>query len=83
MAAATLTSKGQITVPKEVRRFLSLGTGDRLDFIIEQDGEIRLKPSYVEVSDLKGILKTANQKVVSLEEMRSAIQGGYERRHAS
>lgn len=83
MTAATLTSKGQITVPKEVRQFLSLNTGDKLDFIIDRDGEIRLKPSYVEVTDLKGILKTTNQKIVSLEEMRTAIQGGYERRHAS
>lgn len=83
MTAATLTSKGQITVPKEVRQFLHLDTGDRLDFIIEQDGEIRLKPSYVEVSDLKGILRTTNQRVVSLEEMQAAIHGGYERQQSS
>ena len=83
MTAATLTTKGQITVPKEVRQFLHLDTGDRLDFIFEPDGEIRLKPSYVEVADLKGILKTAHQKIVSLEDMQTAIHGGYARQHTS
>ncbi len=83
MTAATLTSKGQITVPKEVRQFLSLSAGDRLDFIIDRDGEIRLKPSYVDVSDLKGILKQTHQKTISLEEMEAAIKAGYQRNHAS
>lgn len=83
MTTATLTSKGQITVPKEVRQFLSLHAGDKLDFIIDQDGEIRLKPSYLDVVDLKGILKQPNQKVVTLEEMESAVKAGYQRHHTS
>ncbi|MEI6806906.1 MAG: AbrB/MazE/SpoVT family DNA-binding domain-containing protein [Myxococcaceae bacterium] len=81
MTTATMTSKGQITVPKEVRQFLHLNSGDKLDFIIDREGEIRLKASYVHVSELKGILKQANRKTVTLEEMETSIKAGYQRHH--
>lgn len=71
---ATLTSKGQITLPKEIRDTLSLHTGDRISFFILSSGEVRLEPSTVPLSELKGILKSHKSKVVSLDEMKTAIR---------
>ncbi len=79
MTAATLTSKGQITIPASVRRLLRLHTGDLLDFVVKDDGNVLLKPGRTHAEDLKGILKGyAKHKPVSLEEMEVAIQAGYE-----
>jgi len=70
---ATLTSKGQVTIPKAVRDALHLRTGDRLDFILEADGTVRVLPVKGSVKALKGILlKPA--RAVSLEEMEQAIR---------
>lgn len=44
MSTSTLTSKGQITLPKEVRAHLGVAEGDRLDFIIGVDGSVRGGP---------------------------------------
>jgi len=74
---ATLTSKGQLTIPKEVRRRLNLKAGDRLKFIINEKGGIEILPVRVSVKDLEGILPVL-EKPVSLEEMEEAIleEGG-------
>lgn len=42
MTTATLTSKHQITLPKEVRDRLVLGKGDRVQFVPERDGAFRI-----------------------------------------
>lgn len=73
MAIATLTSKGQTTIPKDVREFLGLKPGDRLEFIPQEDGKVLLMPVNLELSDLKGILP-APRKPVSLAEMEKAIR---------
>ena len=57
MAIATLTSKGQITLPKEVREHLHLGEGDRLEFVIRSDGEVRVKPVAGSYRELRGMLR--------------------------
>ena len=56
MAIATLTSKGQITLPKEVREHLHLGEGDRLEFVIRSDGEVRVQPVTGSYLDLRGMV---------------------------
>ena len=56
MPTATLTSKGQMTIPKEIRDDLGLNTGDRLEVIVQPDGTIRLIPLKVRLEDLHGIL---------------------------
>ena len=53
---STLTSKGQLTVPKEVRERLKLKTGDKIQFMINKEGKIELSPIKVRLKDLKGIL---------------------------
>lgn len=65
---ATLTSKGQITLPKALREKLSLSTGDRIEFIFENDQTVRLIPKHIPVGQLKGMLPKP-PKPVSLEEM--------------
>ena len=70
---ATLTSKGQITLPVSVRRALKLKTGDKLDFVVTEDGEIRGKPISNSLSSLAEILPPTKRKL-SLAEMDAAIR---------
>lgn len=73
MTTTTLTSKGQLTLPKAIRDQLRLRTGDRLEVTVREDGVILLEPAMVEVARLKGILPKPQQSV-SLEAMEAAIQ---------
>jgi len=72
---ATITSKGQVTIPKSVRDALHLAAGDRLEFLVETDGSIRAIPVTGSVTDLKGLLPPPKQ-TLSLEEMDTAIATG-------
>lgn len=73
MPIATLTSKGQVTIPKEVRGHLSLKSGDRLDFIIQSDGQVVLRPATVDVRSLRGILMPP-ARPISVAEMNAVIR---------
>ncbi|MGH3460413.1 MAG: AbrB/MazE/SpoVT family DNA-binding domain-containing protein [Kribbellaceae bacterium] len=72
MATATVTSKGQITIPVEVRRDLGLRTGSRVDFIRLDDGAYEIVPVTGSVRALKGLIP-APAVPVSLEDMDAAI----------
>jgi len=76
MTVATLTSKGQITIPKQVREHLKLNPGDKLDFVIESGGRVVIRPAKLDVRELKGLLKRRDGKVLSIEEMNAAIARG-------
>ena len=69
----TLTSKGQVTIPKAVREALALCPGDRLDFVLEADGTVRVLPVRGSVKDLKGMLPKP-QRPVTLDEMDETIR---------
>lgn len=71
MPTATLTSKGQITIPKEVREALGLGTGDRIEFVAEEEGVYRVVPATRDVRALKGLIGKP-PKPVSVEAMNRA-----------
>lgn len=73
MSISTITSKGQTTIPVEIRRRLKLKAGDRVEFIVEADGRVVLVPATVDVRELKGLLAPAPRRV-SLEEMKAAIR---------
>ena len=73
MATATLTSKGQITIPLDVRHRLKLDTGARVEFIEAADGEILMRPAVSDVRSLKGLLRKP-AKPVSIEDMKKAIR---------
>jgi AbrB family looped-hinge helix DNA binding protein len=68
----SITSKGQTTVPKEVRERLGLGTGTRLEWVVQGDHAI-VKPRKLRAVDLAGILHRPGMKAISLEEMKEAV----------
>ena len=72
-STSTITSKGQTTIPKAVRDQLQLKTGDRIEFVIEDDGRVVLLPATVPVSSLKGMLPRP-KKAATIEEMQDAIE---------
>ena len=74
MAIAKLTSKGQVTIPKVVRDTLHVHTGDKLEFIVTQNGEVLIRPVTKKVDDVFGRLRKPGRKPVSVEEMDLAIR---------
>ncbi len=74
MAIATLTNKGQVTIPKAVRDSLGLKTGDKLEFVIIESGEAFLRPVTKRVDDVFGRLHKPGKQPVSIEEMDAGIK---------
>ncbi|MCX7113732.1 MAG: type II toxin-antitoxin system PrlF family antitoxin [Proteobacteria bacterium] len=72
---ATITRQGQVTIPPNVRKALHLNEGDRVDFVIEAGGTVRLVPVTASITELKGMLPPA-ERTLSLEEMDDAIALG-------
>jgi AbrB family looped-hinge helix DNA binding protein len=79
MPSSSLTSKGQVTVPKAIREFLNVTEGDRLDFVV-QDGLVVVRPGVRDLRALKGVLRRPGQKPASVEDMQVAIEAGRARR---
>jgi len=73
MSTATLTSKGQITIPLAVRRKLGLDTGDRVEFVELAPGEFALKSATEDVRSLKGMIRRP-ARPVSIGAMNAAIR---------
>jgi len=74
MITSTLTSKGQITVPKKIREFLGVGESDKLSFTPLEDGKVLLSVKHPSAAILFGMLGNRKQpKPVSIEEMEAAI----------
>lgn len=72
MSTATVTTKGQITIPADVRRRLGLASGDRVEFV-EMDGGFAIKPTIDDIRSLKGLLRKP-AKPVSIAEMNAVIR---------
>jgi len=75
MSTATLTSKGQLTLPKAVRDALDLHPGDRVNFVRMEDGNYAVLPATRPVMALRGIIGRPAAPI-SLEEMDEAIADG-------
>ena len=73
MPSTTLTSKGQVTIPKTVRDELGLRVGDKVAFRVLEDGTVVVEPETVELFDLKGILRP-RRKGVTIAEMDEVIR---------
>ncbi len=73
MPTSTVTSKGQTTIPKEIREHLHLKPGDRVEFVTDEDGRVMVLAATVDVAELAGILKPP-PKPVTLEEMAQAVR---------
>jgi AbrB family looped-hinge helix DNA binding protein len=74
MPLATLTSKGQITIPKTVRDILKLEVGGKVDFQVLEDGSVLLHPVTNTVDDIFGRLHHPLRKAVSINEMDEGIR---------
>ena len=74
MPSATVTSKGQITLPKAIRDLLRLGAGDRVDFIVKDDATVVLRPATADVRELKGLLHRKGIKPLSVEAMNAVVR---------
>jgi AbrB family looped-hinge helix DNA binding protein len=72
MARTTLTSKGQITLPREIREQLGLKAGVRFDCYVDRDGHVVLVPLTVKLEDLIGILPNLGPPR-TIEEINEAI----------
>ncbi len=77
MLSSTVTSKGQVTVPKAIREHLRLKPGDRIDFIVGRTGNITMRAVDTDVRSLRGILKSKRKEPLSIEEMNEVIARGY------
>ena len=79
MSAATLTSKGQITIPKDIRNYLKIDQGDKIEFFVSKNGMVIISPIRSDVRQLKGIIAKPD-KPVSIEDMNTAIIEGANRK---
>lgn len=70
---ATVTDKGQVTVPKNIRDQLHIATGSKLDFEIEEDGSLRVRVLARGSENLFGLVHRTGIKSLSVEAMDEGI----------
>lgn len=66
---ATLTSKGQTTIPKEIRDSLGIKPGDRMTFTLMPDATVVMRVKGKSVNELAGMLKKKGRKPVPVEQL--------------
>jgi AbrB family looped-hinge helix DNA binding protein len=75
MSSSKITEKGQITVPKAVRETLALHPGDRISFVIHDDGTVTVEAGTVDLGSLRGVVKPGGRHV-TVEQMSDAVRRG-------
>ena len=75
MSESAVTTKGQVTIPKAVRDRLRIGAGDRVSFVVREDGVVELRPSTVDLKELVGTLAVKGKRL-SVDEMDEVIRRG-------
>jgi antitoxin PrlF len=78
--ATTITSKGQVTVPREIRDRLGLQSGDKLAFTLLSDGTLVVRPKSRRLAELGGMLSRPGQASVAVENMNPFKTVGGKRR---
>lgn len=81
MALATITTKGQVTIPKKIRESLKLNTGDKIEIIVTDKMEAVIRPVSKTVDELFCKLYTPDQKAISVEEINNAISNRIKSKH--
>ena len=66
---ATLTSKGQTTIPKEIRDSLGMKSGDRMTFTLMPDGTVIMRVKSKSIMQLAGVLHKKGRKPISVAQM--------------
>ena len=70
MSTATMTSKGQITIPANIRKALRLSAGERVVFTQLDDGTVIMRAKTRSILDLKGLLQAEGLPKLAVEDMR-------------
>ena len=70
---ATVTIKGQVTAPKAIRDQLKIEPGTQLDFKLNDDGSISVRPLKRSALSIVGLLKRPGQAAVTAEQMNQAV----------
>jgi len=73
MPTATVTTKGQVTIPKSVRDLLHIEAGDQVDFLVTDRGDVLVRAVSGDIGELRGLLKRPRRRGVSVEEMNAAV----------
>jgi antitoxin PrlF len=73
VASATITSKGQITIPVRVREALGVDAGDRIEFVEVEKGQFAIVAATRSVRELEGLFRGKRSRPVTIEEMNAAI----------
>jgi antitoxin PrlF len=76
MPTSTLTTKGQVTIPKPIRKVLRVEAGDSVEFVADAQGRVVVRARTSGIADLKGILRRQGRKPVSIAAMNEAIRAG-------
>jgi AbrB family looped-hinge helix DNA binding protein len=76
MSIATVTIKGKITIPKEIRDYLKLEMGSKIEFLIDENGDVKIVPLNLPIESLSGVLHRPGMKSATVEEMEAAIAEG-------
>lgn len=77
MSVATMTSKGRITIPADIRKFLRLKPGDTIDFQVEESGSARISLVPRRAADVCGILADAGHHPLSTEEQDAMMKAKF------
>lgn len=67
--AATLTSKGQTTIPKEIRESLGMKAGDRMTFTLMPDGTVTMRVKNKSITQIAGMLHKKGRKAVPIDQL--------------
>lgn len=70
MTLSTITSKGQTTIPKEIRDALGLKAGDKVRFTLLPNGKVIMRPKNRSIKDLAGILYDPDREPIPIEDMK-------------
>lgn len=73
MPTATVTTKGQITIPKDIRECLGVEAGDRVTFLVQDNGTVTVEPVTRHIRELGGMLHRPRQKPISIGSMDESI----------
>ncbi|CAK8719861.1 MAG: transcriptional regulator, AbrB family [Candidatus Electronema aureum] len=72
MTTSTVTTRGQVTIPKHIRKLLKIDRGDKVEFMVDKNGAVMLQSVTSDVALLKGMVPKP-EKYVSIEDMNNAV----------
>ena len=81
---STITSKGQVTIPTEIREYLGITTNDKISFVIDDEGVVRLRiPRYPTTASLRDAAGRLNKPLSRKEMQKIAQEDRFASKHES